>query len=151
MITYRRYQQQDIPKGIELAKFLLKDMPNYTNVILDENKLEAILKSNVNNVKFYLNFAFDDSELVGVCCATLMEPIFNRDLLAVDQFIYVKPDRRSNGIATELITGLVVWAKERGVNRIRLASTTGWDLDTYNKIRESHGFKHVGNIYEKEL
>ena len=71
--------------------------------------------------------------------------------LAYEQGLYVLPEYRKSGAASDLIETFKVWADMNKADRIQVGTITGIYAERTVKLYESLGFELVGYVLEMEV
>lgn len=85
-------------------------------------------------------------ELVGMMVASVFEPWYSQEKMAVEELLYVKPEYRGGRAAFMLVREFVTWAGRSGAKHIRAGASTGTG-DAAEKLYRHFGFEYVGGNY----
>lgn len=147
-IVIRRYVEEDIAQCIVSVQDFFENNRGDETYSNDQNhidfsteKLYKVLKSNVDNLDFFLNVITDNEKIVGGLCAFIGSPIFTDDRIAYDQILYTAVDFNNLKAVTRLISSYVEWAKRRGVKECRLCNSTGFNQRGFTTLCKRNGFK----------
>lgn len=146
----RRYELADIDKMMALVEKDLKTTI-YGKMHFNRDKLGDTLRGNVNNTQVFGDVADEGGVIIGGMIATIGSPMFTKEVIAYDHFLYIEPSRRSLKLATELVGNYVAWAKERRVHRAMLGNSLGRDIDNFARLAKRLGFEQVGTIHSMEI
>lgn len=143
----------------KITEKLWKPLAEEMEEVSDYNELsdEAFEKS-LNHRKENLEsedrlclLAEEDTELTGLIVASIKEPapIFKRSRYAKVHEIFVKPDHRSQGVASQLFEKMEEWAERKDCEAVELS------VDRPNKkainFYEKLGMEEVRKIMRKKL
>lgn len=147
----RRYQKQDVPTLLQMLKKAIPES-RYAGVPIDDKMVVDTLMGNVNNSQYFCNvIEADNGELVGILLASVVRYPFSRYVFASDQITYIDPEHRNLKAITELVGSYVEWGKERGVMEVRWSQSTAEKTESFKKLAERLGFKHIGAHFTMEL
>lgn len=99
----------------------------------------------------YASVAEKDGYIFGMYVGSITQYYFGKDLVAVDQLLFIDPSKRGGIAAMRLIKDFEQWARSRGAKEVRPAVSTGVNIDQTKKLYESLGFETVGYTFKKEL
>jgi GNAT superfamily N-acetyltransferase len=143
----REMTEQDIPRMIELGARMhleseYKDFKHNTqktyklgHTIIDSNDMCGF----VSEV---------DGEIKGMFIGAKWEHYFSDATISGDLLLYVDPDHRGGMTGIRLIKAYLSWAKDLGVDDIRLGETAGIDREAIAKLYAKLGFINYGTIYK---
>ena len=91
----------------------------------------------------------DERSLRGALGAIFYRDPFTSDLVAVEQFWYVMPDDRGDGI--RLFDVFIASARERGCRRVMMIHLKGLYPDALRRLYERRGFKEIETSFVRQL
>lgn len=154
-LTLRLYQQRDIPRALEMLMGALPQLPNYSQIKPDRDRIKYVLEHNIQNAYAFAGWVLCDSHDIPQGCgaAWCVMSLMSTDLIADDVFMWVEPEYRSYKNASMLLNAYLDWCKARGAKLIRASHTGGsFPKDSkegkmFDALLRRHGFKEVGAIY----
>ena len=154
-VTLRNYQGQDIPYVIDMIMKAIPQLPNYKMITPDRDRIEYVLRFNIDNAHSFAGWVLCDSHNVpcGMSGGWCVQNLMSLDLVADDIFLWIEPQYRSLRNANMLINVYVEWAMSKGAKLIRASHTGGSfpkgskEAEMFNSILTRLGFKEVGSIY----
>lgn len=96
------------------------------------------------------NYLVIGSEDVGaILIAHIGSSWFSPTLQASELIVYAHPEVRKRGIARELVTHYIQWARDKGVapENIKIGVSMEINPDQVSKLYESIGFKKTGYVF----
>ena len=89
-------------------------------------------------------------EIIGLFAGYITQYLFNSERLAMNTFIYMRPDKR--GFASvKLIRAFEGWARDRGVRKIGVGMSAGIKVDRSARLFERLGYAAVGYTLKKRV
>lgn len=154
-LTLRLYQKRDIPRALDMLMNALPQLPNYSMIKPDRDRIKYVLEHNVMNAYAFAGWVLCDSHDIpqGCVAAWCVMSLMSTDLVADDIFMWVEPEYRSYKNAAMLVTAYVDWCKARGAKLIRASHTGGsFPKDSkegklFDALLRRLGFKEVGSVY----
>lgn len=100
--------------------------------------------------KEFVLLAEKNNEIVGMIVASRKDHVFSDDVVACEDFFYVREDARGSRVAFMLMRGFMDWAKKIGAAHLRAGVSTG-DCPAAERLYQHFGMKHVGGNYMTHL
>lgn len=148
----RPFELDDVPAMIELGSEMHRES-SFSHLDYNFEKLMQMGRMYKDNPEmFFSQVAVDEhGKIYAMYVGRLTQYYFGTDLVAVDELVFVRPDRRGGLAAARLIKGFETWAIEAGASEIRPASSTGVYIDQTRKLYEALGFETVGHTFRKVI
>lgn len=154
-LTLRTYQDKDIPRVIHIIMNAIPHLPNYRMITPNRERIEYVLKHNIDNAAFFAGWVLCDSHDVpqGIGGGWCVQNLMSLDFVADDIFMWVEPEYRSLRHANMLFRVYVEWAKARNAKLIRATHTGGSftkgtkEAALWDTLLKRAGFKEVGSVY----
>jgi GNAT superfamily N-acetyltransferase len=153
--TVRMYGPHDIPRVIEIAMGALPRLPNYGMLTPDKDRIEYVLRHNIDNAAAFAGWVLCDSHDVpqGIVGGWCVRNLMSLDYVADDIFLWIEPKYRTFRNANQLIQVYLDWAKAKDAKLIRASHSGGsfprgtreWEM--FDALLRRAGFKEVGSIY----
>ena len=89
-----------------------------------------------------------NQRVIGALGYALSKCPFTGTLTALEQFWWVCPQHRKNGVARHLVENFERIAKEQGAKRLAMVHLAGWTL---SKVFEARGYKLCEQTFWKEI
>lgn len=150
----RPYTLDDIPFLIAGAQKYVPQLPNYTNIIVSEKRLDYVLRNNLGNASYFQCWVLVDNntgELVGAVAGYCVMAIISFDLVANDIFLFVKEEWRSLRNCVMLMVAYKDWAKARGAKLIMSTHTGGYEPELMDKLMIRQGYMRAGSQWMLRL
>lgn len=151
MTTIRPGEKKDIPAALQLGKEMHEESPIYQQMDYSFQKVQDLLHRHVNEDGLVWLVAEQDGEIIGGILGIISEHYFGKDLMAVDEALFVTKGKRGGSAAFKLIRGFAEIAALRGARRIMLGTTTGVEAEAVGRFYEKLGFERIGGLYNTFL
>ncbi len=138
----------DIPKFLEIAKIMHAE-GSYKNIPFEDEVYVVFLKNIMAKDSYALWLYEIQGETVGALIGAIGPFMFNPLLQAADMGLYVKKSKRGSLAASRLVAAYETWAAEKGVIRICLGSSNGYDKA--GAFFERMGYTFAGVSYYKNI
>lgn len=99
----------------------------------------------------FFDLVEDDNLVVGFICGHIDGFFFNMDKLAIEDILYVVPDRRDGSISKILIKSFENWANSKSVRYVQLGVSTGINEGKIIAFYKRLGYYSCGQSVEKVL
>lgn len=149
--TLRQATLNDVPLLVEHAYNLFKQS-TYNYVSWDEAKArEMIEKAVIEGGKdFLVLLSYDKEDIVGGVMAYAFEPLFSKERIAVESYLWLDEDYRSSRRGQELLEAYEYWCKLVDVKIAQVGLLASAD-QRMAKFYERRGYKIGETVYYKEL
>jgi hypothetical protein len=154
-LNIRLYEPRDIPRALDLIMLALPQLPNYAMIKPDRDRIEYVLKFNIDNAESFAGWVLCDTHetVQGFGGAWCVRSLMSLDFVADDIFMWVEPEFRSYENVRKLIYAYSKWATDRGAKLIRASHSGGSfrkgskEARLYDALLRRLGFEEVGSIY----
>lgn len=154
-LELRSYAKKDIQRVINLIVEAIPQLPNYSMITPDPERIRYVLEHNIDNALSFAGWVLCDSheEVHGFGGGWCVGNLMSRDLVADDIFMWIQPEYRNHRNVSKLIHTYVAWAKGKGAKLIRASHSAGSfpkgskEAQLYHAMLERIGFVEVGSIY----
>lgn len=151
----RTYNKDDIPVVINMICHAIPQLPNYSMITPDRERVKYVLEHNIDNGVSFGGWVLCDSHEVphGMAGGWCVHNLMSLDLVADDIFMWIEPQFRTYKYASQLLKVYVEWAKARGAKLIRASHTGGSfpkgsrEAKLFDELLRRVGFQDVGTIY----
>jgi len=118
----------------------------FGSIPFDTEKVAAGLQEFIDNE---ICIVSDSEGVNGFLLAYFDNPWYmpDRFFVAREELLYVKPEHRAHGIASDLINCLVSVAKSMNAAEVRINTGTGVKQSSFDKMATSLGFTQFGTDY----
>lgn len=132
--------------------FLMKKMHDesaYSLIPFDiaiTETVESLIDSAVFLVSDY------DDKIIGFLIGWVTSPWYLPNAkIAAEELLYVAPDYRNLGVASDLITDFCGIAKILGAHEVKINTATGVMTEAFARMAAKHGFYEFGREYRRAL
>lgn len=87
----------------------------------------------------------------GFICGTLEPAVWFEQLYAVQNLLWVHPDRRGTARAWRLVAALEQWARDHGATKIYNGISSGIEEERTERFYSKMGYRAAGPTFVKEL
>ncbi|WP_333679858.1 GNAT family N-acetyltransferase [Dyella sp.] len=98
------------------------------------------------NPNLFFAVAESDGVTTGFMVGAMANFLLENRLLAQDILLYVMPDHRGNGVASELIQAFAAWSKEKGACEARIGLMSSVTEAALTTVTEELGFTKAGMV-----
>lgn len=84
----------------------------------------------------------------GIMLGSLSTMFFSDCKIANDILLFVEEDKRRSGLAKQMLSEFIDWAKSHGASSIVVGQTTGVEEKGYSQLMKSIGATKCGVVYE---
>lgn len=150
----RRVQSIEEVNTVEFAKlgelfFAECRLPGKFDFIITLSNWSRLLGLNIGAIWIALDK--DNTTIIGAIGAMIYPDLWNNDLVAMETFWFIHPDKRAGLTALKLLHEYEAWAKDRGAKRIIMSNVCSPNMQVLRKIYEAKGYRPVDVSYFKEL
>ncbi|WP_336975342.1 GNAT family N-acetyltransferase [Acinetobacter pittii] len=140
----------DIPKLVQIGAAFVSESPVFKNRGYLPEKAAKHFKwlLDGNGVIF---LAIDKGQIVGGFAGGISTDWYSNHKLAYDHVMYVKPDKRSEGVAKALVQAFIGWAVGMGANNICCGTSTMVNTQNCIELYTSLGFQLSGAVLEMKV
>ena len=149
--TLREATLEDIPVILSMAEQFGKDSP-YDSIGINYAKTRQMMEKFVveGQVEYLALISHDEGNPVGAIFAYAFTPIFSDHKVAVEVFLYLKPEYRKSQRGQDLRKAFEYWAKLVGCKHVQGAVLSN-SPDGMDKFWTHGGYKMTETVYMKEL
>ena len=142
---------EDLDTLVDWGKRLTNESPRFKKQGFDEKRVRNVFAYLIDKHGSILMVTDEYSNPVGTLIGALDTDWRTGQTLAYEQGLYVLPEYRKSGAASDLIETFKVWAEMNKADRIQVGTITGIHADRTVKLYESLGFELVGYVLEMEV
>lgn len=100
---------------------------------------------------FFWYVAEIDGRLVGFFVGSLQQHFFSRNVLAINETWYVRPENRGSMAAYKLLREFIAWAKRAGSEKVHIHLNTKVNAERNRTFLYRLGFQDNGVVLRKDL
>lgn len=142
---------EDLDTLVDWGKRLTNESPRFKKQGFDEKRVRNVFAYLIDKHGSILIVTDEYSNPVGTLIGALDTDWRTGQTLAYEQGLYVLPEYRKSGAASDLIETFKVWADMNKADRIQVGTITGIHADRTVSLYESLGFELVGYVLEMEV
>lgn len=142
---------EDLDTLVDWGKRLTNESPRFKKQGFDEKQARNVFAHLIDKHGSILMVTDEYSNPVGTLIGALDTDWRTGQKLAYEQGLYVLPEYRKSGAASDLIETFKVWAEMNEADRIQVGTITGIYAERTVKLYESLGFELVGYVLEMEV
>ncbi|MEX5402271.1 GNAT family N-acetyltransferase [Proteus mirabilis] len=142
---------EDLDTLVYWGKRLTDESPRFKNQGFDEKRARNVFAYLIDKHSSIMIVMDEYQNPVGTLIGALDTDWRTGQKLAYEQGLYVLPEYRKSGAASDLIETFKVWADMNKADRIQVGTITGIYAERTVKLYESLGFELVGYVLEKEI
>lgn len=142
---------KDLDTLVDWGKRLTSESPRFKKQGFDEKRARNVFTHLINELESILIVIDECQNPVGTLIGAIDIDWRTGQKLAYEQGLYVLPEYRKSGAASDLIETFKVWAEMNEADRIQVGTITGIYAERTVKLYESLGFELVGYVLEMEV
>ncbi|MDP1369204.1 GNAT family N-acetyltransferase [Acinetobacter lwoffii] len=142
---------KDLDTLVDWGKRLTSESPRFKKQGFDEKRARNVFAYLIDKHGSILMVTDEYSNPVGTLIGALDTDWRTGQTLAYEQGLYVLPEYRKSGAASDLIETFKVWADMNKADRIQVGTITGIHADRTVSLYKSLGFEVVGYVLEMEV
>lgn len=142
---------EDLDTLVDWGKRLTSESPRLKKQGFDEKRARNVFAYLIDKHGSILMVTDEYSNPVGTLIGALDTDWRTGQTLAYEQGLYVLPEYRKSGAASDLIETFKVWADMNKADRIQIGTITGIHAERTVSLYESLGFELVGYVLEMEV
>lgn len=142
---------EDLDTLVYWGKRLTDESPRFKKQGFDEKRARNVFAYLIDKHGSIMIVMDEYQNPVGTLIGALDTDWRTGQKLAYEQGLYVLPEYRKSGAASDLIETFKVWADMNKADRIQVGTITGIYAERTVKLYESLGFELVGYVLEKEI
>lgn len=125
----------------------------YKDQELSEDKLASVVHyfSETNNDRCAVLAVDDENFPVGVIAGYTRPNLFNGELVAVEQVLWITPEYRKGKIADDLIHAFEFWAKKVGCSYITVSSLENETTKVIDRFYKRRNYRPIEHAYIKDI
>lgn len=145
----RLFDLPDMEAVVEMSRYnMTSTRPTLT---FNEERCRETLESAVAHASPTIYVVEDKREVIGFLVADFFPHQAADGLYAVQQVLFVKPEKRGTRAATLLMRQLTTWAERIGCNEIIGGNDNEFNSDRTAKFLGHFGFYRVGHAMRRDL
>ncbi len=142
---------RDLDTLVDFGKRLTSESPRFQHQGFDEDRAVQLFTHLIEKLESIFIVYDEYDNPVGAIIGCIDTDWRTGQRLAFEQGLYVLPEYRATGSATELVNYFVDWAKINNADRIQLGTITGIHADKTVQLYEKLGFDLIGFVLEMEV
>ncbi|WP_180138985.1 GNAT family N-acetyltransferase [Acinetobacter sp. YH12043] len=142
---------EDLDTLVYWGKRLTDESPRFKKQGFDEKRARNVFAYLIDKHGSIMIVMDEYQNPVGTLIGALDTDWRTGQKLAYEQGLYVLPEYRKSGAASDLIETFKVWADMNKADRIQVGTITGIYAERTVKLYESLGFELVGYVLEMEI
>lgn len=142
---------QDLDTLVDFGKRLTKESPRFEQQGFSEDLAGSFFAELIEKLNSIFLVCDEYANPVGTLIGAISIDWRTGHKLAFEQGVYVLPEYRGTGAATDLIKTFKEWAEINEADRIQIGTITGIQANRTVKFYEKLGFELVGYVLEKEI
>ena len=142
---------QDLDTLVDFGKRLTKESPRFEQQGFSEDLAGSFFAELIEKLNSIFLVCDEYSNPVGTLIGAISIDWRTGHKLAFEQGVYVLPEYRGTGAATDLIKTFKEWAEVNEADRIQIGTITGIHAAKTVKLYENLGFELIGYVLEKEI
>ena len=142
---------KDIETLVDFGKRLTKESPIFSKQGFSESGAREVFELLIRRYGSIFIVSDEYSNPVGAVIGAINSDWRTGHKIAFEQGVYVLPEYRGTGAATDLIKTFKQWAEIYKADRIQIGTITGIQANRTVKFYEKLGFELVGYVLEKEI
>lgn len=142
---------EDLDTLVYWGKRLTDESPRFKNQGFSAERAKKLFAHLIDKLGSILIVMDHYMNPVGTLIGALDTDWRTGQTLAYEQGLYVLPEYRKSGAASDLIETFKVWADMNKADRIQVGTITGIHADRTVSLYESLGFELVGYVLEMEV
>lgn len=155
MMFVREATQSDLPELMRLAFDFHKAARLKRHALFEESResWERWLRTCIASPDALSLVADEGDDTLGAfCCAICFPAYWNPTVKVANELtLWVSPETRGKGVASEMINRLSVWAKQKGASLVAVGSTVYLEPKAMKKLMLKHGFSLEERVYSKRV
>lgn len=140
--------ERDTEAIVEMARINMATRPTLT---FDEDRCRKTIRSYLDNASPTIFVAESKGEVVGMLVCDFYEHRAARGLFAVQEVLFVLPEKRGTRAAAMLMRELLIWARTIGANEIVGGNDNEFNSERTARFLSRFGFKAVGYAMRREV
>ena len=142
---------QDLDTLVDFGKRLTKESTRFEKQGFSEALAREFFAELIEKLNSIFLVCDEYSNPVGTLIGAMSIEWRTGQKLAFEQGVYVLPEYRGTGAATDLIKTFKQWSAIHNADRIQIGTITGIQASRTVKFYEKLGFELVGYVLEKEI
>lgn len=141
---------EDLDILIDFGQRLTKESPHFQKQGFNVQRAEAVFIHLINKGSIFIVYDQYDNAVGGLIgCMDIDWRTGHK--LAFEQGVFVLPEYRSTGVATQLVEAFKAWAIDHHADRIQIGTMTGIYAEKTVSLYEGLGFELKGFVLEMEV
>lgn len=142
---------EDIDTLVDWGKRLTQESPRFKKQGFDEKRASNVFAYLIDKHGSIMIVMDEYQNPVGTLIGALDVDWRTGQTLAYEQGVYVLPEYRKSGAATDLLETFKIWAAMNKADRIQIGTITGIHAERTVSLYESLGFELIGYVLEMEV
>lgn len=147
----RAAEERDVPVLVDFGEKLTQESERFKKQGFDAKKTAIVFEKLIDMYGSIFVALDDEFEVVGTLVGVMDVDWRSGQKVAYEQGLYVLPEYRRSGAASDLIKAFIIWSELQGADRISVGTITGIHADKTVKLYESLGFELTGYVLEKDI
>ena len=131
----------DIDALVALGDLLHRESPRFARLTYSQDRVAAAIRGLLDSPDGLVLVAERAGAVVGGVLAVVAPHWSSDDRVAQEVSLFVAPTARGGLAATQLICGLVAWAREQGAVYLQVGTSTGVHAERTAQLYEHLGFR----------
>lgn len=147
----RAAEERDMPILLDMGQKLTQESELFKKQGFDVNRAKHVFGKLIELYSSILVVLDNEFQVVGALIGAIDVDWRTGQKLAYEQGVYVLPEYRKSGAASDLIKSFEIWAKLNKADRIQIGTITGIHADRTVTLYKSLGYELIGYTLEKEV
>lgn len=118
-------------------------------ISLNYNKLSEEFDKMVENSGCFLLVREENNNIVGILCASFMQPLFSTEVIAIEYAWFIDEEYRGSVQSIKMVRKYEQWAKENGASFVMMADIQG--MGDLSGLYERLGYTLSEQSYIKRI
>ncbi|EZQ12077.1 GNAT family N-acetyltransferase [Acinetobacter sp. Ver3] len=147
----RAAEERDVPVLVDFGEKLTQESERFKSQGFDTKRATQVFEKLIDEYGSIFVVLDNEFEVVGTLIGAIDIDWRTGHKVAYEHGLYVLPEYRKSGAASDLIKAFVLWSEMHSADRISVGTITGIHADKTVKLYESHGFELTGYVLEKDI
>ena len=148
----RAAHELDVPRLAVLAELYTSEVHHHDSMTFDlEFAMSNIATAMMHEDSCILVCVDKSGEVIGFFWGFVTPLPWSRELIGIDNVLYVMPSVRGKAHGVRLIKAYEQWVKRRGAKQVSLSIASGITEEATGKLYQRMGYEKIGFQYRKEI